>query len=269
MSKLLKEQIVGVEKVAPVIYKMTVESSYVSQNSRPGQFINIKCSNGLSMVLRRPISIAGVNREKNTFDIYYQVRGAGTACLSHKKEGDKADFIGPLGNPFDISDKYKKIAVVGGGIGIFPLFFLLKEKSCSEKTAFLGFRDKDHIALEEEFREIANRFILATDDGSAGKKGLITSMLEEDLKHRKYDIIYTCGPLPMMKKVVQLADMYNIKCQVSMEQRMGCGIGACLVCACKIKLNKEGQDWSYGHVCKDGPVFWSDQVVLDNGKGES
>jgi len=193
----------------------------------------------------------------------------GTACLSRKKAGEVIDFIGPSGNSFEISEKYTNIAVVGGGIGIFPLYFLLKEKVGGIKTAFLGFRDKDHIVLETEFRKAADKVFISTDDGSAGNKGVITGILEEELRLNKYDIIYTCGPLPMMKKVVNLANMYNIKCQVSMEQRMGCGIGACLVCACKIKLNNESQDWVYGHLCKDGPVFWSNQVVLEDFEGEN
>ncbi|HHW30511.1 MAG TPA: dihydroorotate dehydrogenase electron transfer subunit [Clostridiaceae bacterium] len=269
MSRHIKGKIISVEKVVPDIYKMTVESPYISQNAKPGQFINIRCSEGLDMILRRPISIAGADKLKNTFDIYYQIRGTGTKCLSRKKAGEEVDIIGPVGNSFDIFNEYTNIAVVGGGIGIFPLYFLLKEKTDGMKTAFLGFRDKEHIVLEDEFNEAADKLILTTDDGSAGRKGLVTQMLEEDLKLNKYDIIYTCGPLPMMKKVVQLADMYNIKCQVSMEQRMGCGIGACLVCACKIKLNNESQDWVYGHLCKDGPVFWSNQVVLEDFEGEN
>jgi dihydroorotate dehydrogenase electron transfer subunit len=271
MSKLLKEKIIEIKRVVPEIYKMTVKSPYISQNARPGQFVNLKCKEGIDLILRRPISIAYVDREKETFDIYFQLIGTGTRCLSKRMAGEEIDVIGPLGNPFEISDKYNNIAIVGGGIGIFPLYFLLKEKESRAnglKTAFLGFRDKDHIVLEEEFRSVVDNYFLTTDDGSAGKKGVITDLLEEDLKENKYDIVYTCGPVPMIKKVAQLASINNIKCQVSMEERMGCGIGACLVCACKIKLNKGDQDWVYKRVCKDGPVFWSDQVVLEESKGE-
>lgn len=269
MSKLLNENIVGAEKITSLVHKITVKSPYVCQNAKPGQFVNIKCNEGLSMILRRPISIANVDKDNNTFDIFYQIRGGGTECLSQKKAGQELNFIGPLGNPFDISEQYKNIAVVGGGIGIFPLYYILKNKKTANRSAFLGFRSKEHIALEKEFQEVTDNFIITTDDGSCGEKGLITHMFEEDLKKHKYDIIYTCGPLPMMKKVVELADIHNIKCQISMEQRMGCGIGACLVCACKIKSKKSDQSWEYGHVCKDGPVFWSDQVILEESEDET
>lgn len=169
------------------------------------------------------------------------------------------DFIGPLGNIFDLNEKYERIAVVGGGIGIFPLLFLLNEKNNCHKSSFIGFRNKDCIVLKEEFKRASDAFMISTDDGSEGTKGLITHLLEREIKKNRLDIIYTCGPLSMMKEVVRLADTYAIKCQVSLEQRMGCGIGACLVCACK---TKHGEGWKYSHVCRDGPVFWSDKIIL-------
>lgn len=159
-----------------------------------------------------------------------------------------------------MSEDYKKIAVVGGGIGIFPLLFLLQEKSGAQKSVFLGFRDKEHVVMEEEFRKCTDKVYISTDDGSYGNKGLVVDFLEEYLKNNSLDIIYTCGPMPMIKRVVKIAAKHNIKCQVSLEERMGCGIGACLVCACKTRL---GDEWEYSHVCKDGPVFWSQDVILD------
>ena len=166
--------------------------------------------------------------------------------------GDRADLLGPLGSSFDLAAKYAGIAVVGGGIGIFPLLFVLNESRAVEKRAYLGFRNRDLIVLENEFGRQSDTASISTDDGSAGYKGLVTDLLARDLESTKLDMIYACGPTPMLKQVVTLAEKHGLPCQVSMEQRMGCGIGACLVCACK---TKRGDSWEYSHICKDGPVF--------------
>lgn len=261
MSKALKEKIVSNEMLAKSIYKMTVKSEHISMNARPGQFVNVKCCEGINALLRRPISICNVDRDKGTFDIVYQVKGIGTEYLSQKRAESEVDLIGPLGNPFHISEQYKRIAVVGGGIGTFPLLYLLEEMKKADRTAFLGFRSSDYVVLTKEFEAASDRLSISTDDGSAGYKGIITDLLQRDIANKGFDIIYTCGPMPMIKKVKDMAEKAGIKCQVSLEQRMGCGIGACLVCACK---TGKPDNWEYGHVCKDGPVFWSDEVVLDD-----
>lgn len=147
-----------------------------------------------------------------------------------------------------------------GGIGTFPLLYLLKCSQAANKTALLGFRNKESVVLEDKFRAAAGNVEIATDDGSYGKKAFVTELLEEKIKSQKPDIIYTCGPAIMMQKVSAIAEKNKIPCQVSMEQRMGCGIGACLVCACK---TKNGNNWEFSHVCKDGPVFWSTEVCWD------
>lgn len=260
MPKVLQEEIIAIERLAPAIVKMTIKSEYVVKCSFPGQFVNVKCSEGVNALLRRPISICNVDQDKLTFDIIFQIKGIGTEYLSRKKTGSKVDLIGPLGRSFDISGKHNKIAVVGGGIGIFPLLYLLDKCKDAVKSAYLGFKNKESVVMEEEFKSTASKLMISTDDGSSGYKGLVTDLLENDLKLQKYDIIYTCGPMPMIKKVVDIAEKHNIPCQVSMEERMGCGIGACLVCACKTRL---GDEWEYSHVCKDGPVFWSHEVILD------
>jgi len=261
MSKLIKAQIKSNEMIGEGIYKLTIKSPEISADAMPGQFVNIKCCDGLNALLRRPISICNVDKNANEADIVYQVRGTGTEYLSGKKAGDTVDVLGPLGKGFDISSKYKKVAVVGGGIGIFPLLFLLHRLKANEKQAFLGFRNKSLAVLLNEFSAASDKLLISTDDGSFGYKGLITDLLLQEVLNGKFDIIYTCGPVPMIKKVIEIAEKYDIKCQVSLEQRMGCGIGACLVCACKTK--KGSEDWDYSHVCKDGPVFWSNEIILD------
>lgn len=258
MAKVLKEQIVDMEMLCEDVYKMTIKSEYVASTAKPGQFVNIKCG-GIEALLRRPISICDVDKVKNTFDIVFQIKGNGTEKLCHKCAGD-VDIMAPLGNPFTIDNKYKSICVVGGGIGTFPLLYLLKSSECDNKTALLGFRSKAAVVLENQFRAAANKVDIATDDGSYGKKAFVTELLEQHFLSQKPDIVYTCGPTPMMRGVAAIAEKNNIPCQVSMEQRMGCGIGACLVCACK---TKQGDDWGFSHVCKDGPVYWSTEVCWD------
>ncbi len=261
MAKILQVEIINIEKLTPIIFRMTMKSEYIAKNALPGQFVNVKCSEGLNALLRRPISICSVDRSCNTFDIVFQIKGIGTEYLSQKKVGSKVDLIGPLGKAFDLSPEYRRIAVIGGGIGIFPLFNILREIKNAESSAFIGFRNSDYAVLVDEFRKNCSRFNVSSDDGSVGYKGLVVDMLEKDLQENKYDIIYTCGPTPMIKRVVEIAGSKGIRCQVSLEQRMGCGIGACLVCACKTKY---GDEWEYSHVCKDGPVFWSNEVVFDD-----
>ena len=201
-----------------------------------------------------------MNKEQGTFDIVFQVRGKGTEKLSNKHCSNQIDFLGPLGNGFMIKPEYKRVAVVGGGIGTFPLLFLLRKLNVDYKASFLGYRNKESIILEDKFKCFSNDTFISTEDGSIGFKGFVTEALEEKLNEVKPDIIYCCGPTVMMKRVSEIAKNNKIPCQLSLEQRMGCGIGACLVCACKLKKDNE---WVYGHVCKDGPVFWNGDVILD------
>ncbi|PYG89916.1 dihydroorotate dehydrogenase electron transfer subunit [Ruminiclostridium sufflavum DSM 19573] len=260
MSKLLKEQISDMQMLCEDVYRMKIKSEYVSLNAKPGQFVNIRCG-GIDALLRRPISICDVDRENNTFDIVFQIKGKGTEKLCHKCAGE-VDIMAPLGNPFSLDDKYKSICVVGGGIGTFPLLYLLKSSTASEKTALMGFRSESAVVLEEQFKAAANTVEVVTDDGTYGKKAFVTELLEQRILEQKPDIVYTCGPAPMMRKVAAIAEKSDIACQVSMEQRMGCGIGACLVCACKTKKGGN-DDWGFSHVCKDGPVFWSTDVCWE------
>ena len=261
MSKIIKGKIKRLDMLSTEIYRMRIESEYVSCNAEPGQFINLKCSDEINHLLRRPISICFVDQQTKTFDIVFMLKGKGTNLLCRKETGSMIDFIGPLGTPFDLSESYKKIAVIGGGIGIFPLLFLLQKSKARQKSAFIGFKKSDFLVLQKEFEDCTDRLKISTDDGSFGYKGLVTDLLLEDLQENKYDIIYSCGPAPMLKKIKKIAKEKDIKCQMSLEQRMGCGIGACLVCVCKIKT---GDDWEYKRVCTDGPVFWSDEIILED-----
>lgn len=223
-----------------------------------GQFLEIRVIDEIEPLLRRPISIYNV--EGNIVEFIFQVKGKGTKILASRKEGEYIDILGPLGQGvFDFQGK-KNIAIIGGGIGIFPLYELAKRaKDTSNINMYLGFRNKEFVILEKEYRKIANKFVLTTDDGTYGEKGYAINFLEEDLKNQKIDCIYACGPLPMLKAVQKLAKDTNTLCQISLEELMGCGLGVCLGCAVKVNA---GEQTVYTHVCKAGPVFDSNVVEI-------
>jgi len=260
MAKVLKEEIESINALSSLVYIMTVKSGHIASCSLPGQFVNVRCCEGINVLLRRPISICGADGNNGTFEIAFRVKGTGTGLLAKMEPGMKIDLVGPLGTPFDTDPRYGRIAVIGGGIGVFPLLYLLRNSTAAKKDAFLGFRNREAVVLQREFAGAADRIYLSTDDGSAGYGGLVTDLFEKMLDEGKYDIVYACGPEPMMKRTVDAASSHGILCQVSLEQRMGCGLGACLVCACK---TRDGDGWRYSRVCKDGPVFWGNEVIFD------
>lgn len=256
-------QVVKNTMIAPSMYKMAFVSKSIASNAKPGQFVHIKVPGDHSLLLRRPISIHDVQTQTGMVEIVYQVVGKGTRILSGINAGQIIDVLGPLGNGFTISKEIRNAFVVGGGCGIAPLKFLmrrLKEMGVAI-TALLGFRNRESVYELEIFERFSDRLFVTTDDGSLGRKGLVTQVLEEELKGQPPDIMFACGPTPMLKVVQQLAREYSVPCQMSLGERMGCGIGGCLVCSCAVRT-RDG-DFEYKRVCKDGPVFWSEEVILD------
>ncbi len=239
------------KELASGIFDFTVSAPEIAEKTVPGQFLHILCSD--KVFLRRPISICDASDGKVRF--IFEVKGEGTEELAKKSVGDMIDIIGPLGNGF-IDKPCKKPVVIGGGIGVFPLFKLAKE--LEQPEIFLGFRSCDRVVMEEEFSEISNTHI-ATDDGSYAYNGFAVELLEKYLDDNECDMIFSCGPTPMLKAVKAIAEKRNIPCRLSLEQRMGCGIGACLVCSCETIF--EGTN-KYKRVCKDGPVFYGCEVNL-------
>lgn len=251
MSVVEQVQIVTKEQLKRDIFKIAIQSEKMTQIALPGQFLEIRVNENIEPFLRRPISISKINPEKNELEFIFQVKGKGTGILSTKKVGDKIDIMGPLGKGTFQFKTYKKISIIGGGIGIFPLYELARQASHNaEITAYLGFRNKDFVVLEDEFSQVSNKLVITTDDGSYQEKGFAIDFLKKDCETQKPDCIFACGPLPMLRAVRDFAIENDIPAQVSLEERMGCGIGICLGCAVKDK-NAEG----YKHVCKDGPVF--------------
>jgi dihydroorotate dehydrogenase electron transfer subunit len=249
-------EILQKEEIAPGIYDITVNLPKIAKAALAGKFVNIICD---GMMLRRPISICGFNSELGTLRMVFEVRGKGTEWLSGRGVGDMLDIVGPLGRGFSLVDKTKKAVIVGGGIGTPPLL-PVAEFYRQNATVITGFRTASAAILQDDFKAAGAETILCTDDGSAGFHGFTTQALEQYLNQNKCDIIYTCGPKVMMKGIAKLAEERGIACQVSLEERMGCGVGACLCCVCGTKDNKGKQ---FTRVCLNGPVFPSSEVDFD------
>lgn len=263
MAELLLAELVNKVQLKGDIYKYSIKAPSIVEKAKPGNFIEIRVSEQTEPFLRRPISIHNIDKENGILEFIFQVKGKGTQILAKKEIGEQIDIIGPLGYGIFKYGNYKNIAVIGGGIGIFPLYELSKcaKQDDIKVNTYLGFRNKDFVILEEEFKNVSNRLIITTDDGSYAKQGFAINYLEQDIKEEKVDCIYACGPLPMLKAVQKLALEKEIPCQISLEEKMGCGLGVCLGCAVKIaKSPKEAPE--YWHVCKAGPVFNAKDVEI-------
>ena len=272
MSAILniKVKILSRKEVAPNIYLMKLKAPEIAQEALPGQFIHIKCSIDHYPLLRRPLSIHRIDKEKGEIYILFQVVGEGTKLLAQRAVGDDLDIVGPIGNGFNIYPESKKIMIVGGGIGVAPLLALAEESITQGKEVqvLIGALKKELVMGEEDLRKLGAKVDVATDDGSYQYKGLVTDLLEGSIREGWLaDQIFACGPKPMLRKIVEISLDNHIDCQVSLEERMACGIGACLGCVCKIKTRDEKEDevkYDYKRVCVDGPIFEGSEVVWDD-----
>ncbi len=272
MSAILniKVKILSKEEVAPNIFLIKLSAPFVAQEALPGQFIHIKCNVDSYPLLRRPISIHRTDKEKGEIYILFQIVGEGTKLLSQRLIGDDLDIIGPIGNAFNIYPESRKILIIGGGIGVAPLLALCEEsiRKGKEVRVLIGALKKELVIGEENFRKLGAKVDVATNDGSYKYKGLVTDLLERIINEGWLaDQIFACGPKLKLKKVVEVSLEAHIDCQVSLEERMACGIGACLGCVCKIKTRdkKEGKvKYEFRRVCVDGPVFRGSEVVWDD-----
>lgn len=251
-----KYTILEKEEIARDIYSYVISCPKAAKAAKAGQFVHIRAE---GYTLRRPISICEIDKEKGTVRIVFEVRGGGTDRLSQLAVGDKMDIILPLGNGFTVKDipDDKNVVVVGGGIGVPPMCGIA---SCyKDVKAVIGFRSKDKVILEQDLKRIGAEVTVCTDDGSYGEKGVVSVPLERELEKGKTAMIYACGPAPMLKAVIAASGKYNVPCEVSLEERMACGVGACVGCACRIR--RDGKELVL-RVCKDGPVFKAEEVVL-------
>lgn len=252
-----KCKIVSKEQMGDAIYMVLEAGDMVHTSFRaPGQFVHVKC--GESLLLRRPISVCSCMEDEpvDTLAIVFEVRGEGTDWLARRPVGHSLDVLGLAGNGFAMKPEGRYL-LVGGGIGIPPMLGCAQYTQ-GKSTAILGGRSADKIILQDRFRDECAKVLIATDDGSLGHHGFVDALVRQELEgDQNYDAVLACGPRPMLRNVARVAEEFGVPCQVSMEERMGCGVGACLVCACDMA------DGSRKHVCKDGPVFDSREVNWD------
>lgn len=231
-------------QIANGVFKLTIKGKFVG---KPGQFYMLKAWNR-EPLLGRPISIHHLDEEKIVF--LYQLVREGTEILSKLKTGDEIELTGPLGNGFDIDKIQGKVALVAGGIGTAPMFYVAESLKSCQVDLYAGFRDEAYII--EKFTDCVKNVNVSTESGIVGHKGYVTELFKPEL----YDIVLCCGPEIMMEKVVKMCREKNVPIYVSMEKHMACGVGACLVCTCKTKNGNK-------RTCKDGPVFLGDDIIIE------
>lgn len=246
-------------EIADSIYKLTLQGELVSEMKSPGQFVHIKVGDTDGPLLRRPISISSIDKSKKQFTMIYRKEGVGTSILKDKVPGMAVDVLGPLGNGFPVNETNagSTALLVGGGIGVPPLLELSKQLTANgvKVIQVLGFQSKNVVFGEEEFSILGETYVV-TVDGSYSHKGFVTDVI--DFYQCDFDTMYACGPTPMLKALA--TRFSNKKVFLSLEERMGCGIGACFACVCHTPDDATG--YSYKKVCSDGPVFRVGEVVL-------
>ena len=240
--KQLTFEIKSNEQIAKNVYRMQLGGD--TTGILPGQFVNIRVE---GQFLRRPISVCNI--ADGILTIIYKVVGVGTEAMSHLPVGTQLDVLTVLGNGYDLSKAGDKPLLVGGGVGVPPMYMLARQLREAGKAVrvILGFNTKDEVFYEEEFRALGCDVTVTTVDGSHGVKGFVTNAL-----NGKQSYYYTCGPLPMIKALIQAAGTHG---EVSMEERMGCGFGACMGCTIQTTQGPK-------RVCKEGPVFPASELIL-------
>ena len=251
-------QIIQKEYLQPDVFRIRVERPAEMESVKPGQFFNFTTSRSGFPLLRRPISISGYDDQ--TIEFTVKIIGKGTQLLSEIRENESVEMMGPLGNGFEISQE-KKILIVGGGIGIAPVKGLLEQWKNAETQidVLLGYRDTPY--LNEAFEKLAHSVEIVSESDSNYRKGYVTQPFIEKINQSKYDMIYACGPEIMLKTLAKICNELDQPIQLLMEEKMACGIGACLVCTCKVKKD----DFNHKNVrtCKEGPMFYGKEVVFD------
>ena len=254
MAKVQEMAIVLEQRIlAEGVYSMWLSTS-IAKEAVPGQFVSLYCEEH-SRLLPRPISICEIDKKSSAIRLVYRLAGEGTKEFSALQTDDEVKVLGPLGNGFPLEGEHP--IVIGGGIGVPPMLELAKSLS-AKATIVLGYRD-EQLFLKEQFEDYG-QVEIATDNGAVGVHGTVVDVLEQ--KQITGDVIYACGPKPMLAAVKRYAMEHEIKCYVSMEERMACGIGACLGCVCQTKEEDAHSHVHNTRVCKDGPVFLAEEVEL-------
>jgi dihydroorotate dehydrogenase electron transfer subunit len=244
-------EVLSNETIGNSVKKLVVACSEIVGQANPGEFVHLRVDRS-GLLLRRPISIADTDIDKGQLTFIYRIIGKGTAAMAELRSGDTINCLGPMGHGFSLD--CEKPLLIGGGIGIAPLLFLAKKLN-GKASILMGGRTTEEMFWPEIFKDFVKDIFITTDDGSMGTKGFTITALPQILQDNSYDRIVVCGPEIMMRGIAKIAAEHHISCQVSMEKRMACGLGACLSCTCN------GNDNSRKKVCKDGPVFWAWEVL--------
>ncbi len=260
------------KRIAKDHYLLRLKSSTVAKKSKPGQFVHLLCVEkpGMAPLLRRPISIFDADPKTGTIDLIYKVMGEGTEVLSKVRSGAALDLLGPLGSTFQIPASVQTVYLVGGGVGIPPLYFLAKELKKNHRVrteVFLGARTKEWVICASDFKKLGVSVHTATDDGSLGHRGsvvdLLVSVITRETKQArlKEKLICICGPTRMMQAAAAASGRFGIPAQVSLEERMGCAMGVCMGCVVEVNSAPAGSHARFQRVCTEGPVFPSEEIV--------
>ncbi|MGI6452046.1 MAG: dihydroorotate dehydrogenase electron transfer subunit [Syntrophomonadaceae bacterium] len=258
MQYVEKGLIIEHQKLHKDIFLLKVLVPLICQECNPGQFLHVRVGNTFDPLLRRPLSIYDADKERGIIELLYKVVGKGTQLLAFMQKGESVDIMGPLGKGFSLPSKGLNTVLVGGGMGIAPLVFLARQlqESGYNIWLFYGAANSQELVAEDKIKKMGIEIWTSTMDGSRGHKGLVTDLFSQAISPDETDYIYTCGPEPMMAAIAEFATKNHIAGEMSLEEHMACGVGACLGCA--RKLNKS--DSSYVKICKDGPVFSFDKI---------
>lgn len=251
--------VISQESLADGIFSMWIGTE-AAREAKPGQFLSLYTADGTKL-LPRPISICEIDRERGAIRVVYRVTGehTGTEQFSKLVSGDTIEIVGPLGNGFPVERASgKRVFLMGGGIGVPPILELAKEMDCEKKQIIVGYRDAQTF-LREAFEQNGELYI-STEDGSVGTAGNVMDAVREN--KLEADLIYACGPAPMLRAIKAYAQERGIECYISLEERMACGIGACLGCVCKSKEKDPHSNVNNKRICKDGPVFLATEVEI-------
>ncbi|HYZ91488.1 MAG TPA: dihydroorotate dehydrogenase electron transfer subunit [Actinomycetota bacterium] len=261
-------EVFAYKRLSEQYHSLTLVSPEVCRRAAPGQFVAVRAPSDRSLLLRRPFSIHRVDRRPGwagTVEIVFDVRGLGTDSLARMRQHDVLDILGPLGRPFRLPREPTNCLLIGGGIGAAPLMFLAEElRDHGHRVDFiLGGRTQEHILRLIEAKRAGLTVTITTDDGSSGARGVVTDVLGDTVRATNARVVYTCGPVPMLRAVAGMCSQLRVPCQVAWEEVMACGFGACLVCAVPVRVERdddEGEPWAWARCCTEGPVFSASRI---------
>lgn len=267
-SRCLGAEIIEHAAVGAQHRRIVVHAPELAASAQPGQFVHVSCmpQGAYDPLLRRPLGIHFVDADSGRVGLLYEVVGRGTSILSEKCPGHTLDLIGPLGNGFTLpASAHQPVLLLAGGIGVAPLYYLAERiadiVSRERISVIIGARTSEMLLCVDDFKQITSDVRIATDDGTCGYHGFTTGLLDEYVKAidpGNPPLIYACGPMPMLAGVAEISGAHALKCQVSTEAKMACGIGACMSCVIKIHA---GDSFKYLRACKEGPVFDADEIM--------